>query len=79
MTLPKKWLWLFRQTEVGASGGIEMKEWHLTYFRKISVAIILKIDCRKARAEVGGSGQSDKKRLDFRYILKVWSRGLLSD
>lgn len=43
------------------------------------MAVVLRIDCRKIRAGVGDSGQSDGKRLNFRYILKVWSRGLLSD
>lgn len=43
------------------------------------MAVVLRVDCRKVRAEVGGSGQTDDKRLDLRYILKVWSRGLLSD
>lgn len=45
---------------------------------------MLRIDYRKVRAEVGewqgqeqgGSRQSDEKRLDFRYILKVWPRRL---
>jgi len=43
------------------------------------MAVVLRIDCRKVRAEIGGGGQSDEKRLDFRYILKVCSRELLSD
>lgn len=46
---------------------------------RISVAFVLRIDCRKVRAEVGGSEQSEEKRLDFRCILKVWLRGILSD
>lgn len=43
------------------------------------MAVVLSINCRRVRAEVGGSGQSNEKRSDLRSILRVWPRRLLSD
>lgn len=40
------------------------------------MAVVFRIDCRKVRAEVGCYRQNDLKRLDFRYILKIWPRKL---